>query len=566
MKKRVLVVSSRKIGRFLVDYLKELGEVELVEIDPASFDSVGGDRYDLIVLECSLWKDMAERIMGVSKSTLVVVVDTEKATELERYRRDLRLSEERYRELWENANDLFYIIDLEGNLIDANRAARETFGYTEEEIRGLNIKQIVDEEYLPLVVEKIREKIESGRASEPYEVLCYTKDGRRVWLEIRSHPIFEEGKIVAIQGVARDITERKRIETALRESEEKFRKMFESLPNFVAIVNSNLVFVEANPAMKRSLSTDPIGRSLYDVLPPAIAQRRSEKIKEALRVGETVLDADERDGRYFVTRYIPITLSGEKHVMVVAEDMTEFVKTVNLLKVINRINDLMVKERDVSALLSRVCELLTSLRKSYSVHIALLGNDGITWSTSHGDVVCASPEDMPCVEEAIARKRKVIMRAENRIEHCPYHEKLPNLNCLALPMIYAGDVVGVVIINAAGELPSEDEVELLSTLANDLAFAVKAIEMEKERMNALRQIEDNIEKFAILVDHLRNPLAALSGYAEMFGDDELRKKIQEQIKKMEEVIEKLEKGWLESEKVREFLRKVWYEEGTDSGR
>ena len=78
-----------------------------------------------------------------------------------------------------------------------------------------------------------------------------------------------------------------------------------------------------------------------------------------------------------------------------------------------------------------------------------------------------------------------------------------------------------------------------------------------ERMRVQEQIEHNIEQFAILVDHIRNPLAAIVAFAELhIKDKDLSDKIIQQACRIEDVIKRLDRGWLESDKVRRVLRKL----------
>lgn len=73
---------------------------------------------------------------------------------------------------------------------------------------------------------------------------------------------------------------------------------------------------------------------------------------------------------------------------------------------------------------------------------------------------------------------------------------------------------------------------------------------------AERQIENNIEQFAILVDQIRNPLSAAQGFVEIYVENEdIKRKIKEQLDRIVKVIERIEKGWIDSEKIREFLRR-----------
>jgi PAS domain S-box-containing protein len=132
----------------------------------------------------------------------------------------LRQSEESYRDLVENANDIIYTHDLDGKLTSWNRAGEIILGYTREEILSMNIAQIVVPEQLPRAREMIARKVvEGGRTA--YELDVFAKDGRRLTMEISSRLAQQPGQTPRVQGMARDVTERKRVEAALQEADRK---------------------------------------------------------------------------------------------------------------------------------------------------------------------------------------------------------------------------------------------------------------------------------------------------------------------------------------------------------
>jgi len=128
----------------------------------------------------------------------------------------LRRSEERYRQLVDNANDIVYTTDMEGRYTTLNRAGERISGYTREEVLGRSWKEIVAPEYVPLVSEMLLRKLAGQRSVTFYEVEMIAKNGRRIPLEVNSQIIYEEGQPVGVQGIARDITERRRAESLLR--------------------------------------------------------------------------------------------------------------------------------------------------------------------------------------------------------------------------------------------------------------------------------------------------------------------------------------------------------------
>jgi two-component system, sensor histidine kinase and response regulator len=121
----------------------------------------------------------------------------------------LRASEERYRDLFENAHDIIYTHDLTGNYTSVNKASEKITGYTRAESLRMNMIDAIAPEYLKFVREVIRAKSNQSSQSA-YEIEIITRDGRRVTLEVQSRLAYTDGKPSGVQGIARDITERKR--------------------------------------------------------------------------------------------------------------------------------------------------------------------------------------------------------------------------------------------------------------------------------------------------------------------------------------------------------------------
>jgi PAS domain S-box-containing protein len=140
-----------------------------------------------------------------------------------RVEEELRKSEARYRDLFENANDVIYTLDLAGRITSVNRRAELTFGYRLEECVGRDAGEMVPAEFHPRMREALRRKLAGEASPTTYELEVISRDGRRVPLEISSRLIVSDGAPVGIQGIARDVSERRRAGAALRESEERLR-------------------------------------------------------------------------------------------------------------------------------------------------------------------------------------------------------------------------------------------------------------------------------------------------------------------------------------------------------
>jgi PAS domain S-box-containing protein len=159
-------------------------------------------------------------------------------TERKQAEAGLRESEERYRDLFDNAQDAIYVHDLNGTYLSANRAAEKLGGYTRDEILGKNFTDFMAPEYIERIRANLSKKLH-GEGLTSYEVELRAKDGRSVPVEVSTRLIYENDIAVAVQGMARDITERKQVEQALQESEARYRLLVETLPAIIYHVDAN---------------------------------------------------------------------------------------------------------------------------------------------------------------------------------------------------------------------------------------------------------------------------------------------------------------------------------------
>jgi diguanylate cyclase (GGDEF)-like protein/PAS domain S-box-containing protein len=131
-----------------------------------------------------------------------------------------RDGEDGYRELFENATDIIYAHNFSGNFISINRAVERITGYSRTEALQMKITDMITPEHQPQGERMLDLQI-AGETPLHCELEVFAKDGSRIALGISTRPIFRAGKAVAVQGIARDITKRKKTEAALHEANQK---------------------------------------------------------------------------------------------------------------------------------------------------------------------------------------------------------------------------------------------------------------------------------------------------------------------------------------------------------
>lgn len=149
-------------------------------------------------------------------------------SERERAESALRESEERYRKLIENANDIIYTLDFDGNLTSINRAGERLAGYSREELLKMNLGQLLTPDSLATGRAMLDRKHGGGKRTN-YEIDICTKDGLLRTLELSSRFVIKNGEAIGVQGIARDISERRRVEEALREADQRALTEYERL-------------------------------------------------------------------------------------------------------------------------------------------------------------------------------------------------------------------------------------------------------------------------------------------------------------------------------------------------
>ena len=245
----------------------------------------------------------------------------------------LRETEQKLRNVIENSTNLFYMHGTDHVFTYMSPQSRHFFDCEPEEAMGCWTELTTDNPANRVAFEATQRAIATGERQPPYMVECIGRKGRIIWVEANESPIVEDGRTVAIVGSLTDITERKRAEDALRDSEQRFALFMLHMPAAAWMKDLQGRFVYANAQTERTFSmplTDLQGKTDWDFFPPEIARQFAENDRRVLSEGgsletiEVLRQADGVEHYSLVSKFVVNNPDGQPaYIAGVAFDITE---------------------------------------------------------------------------------------------------------------------------------------------------------------------------------------------------------------------------------------------------
>lgn len=461
--------------------------------------------------------------------TLVDITGRKKAEEA------LRESKERYQGLYNNAQVGLARAGIgDGSIIDANLQMASMFGYPTVEDFKRDFR--FTEHYVDDGVrEQLISMLDDSGAVSNFDARFTRKDGTIFWARFFARIIPDKG---FIEEVFTDVTEEKQSHRALDESEERYRKLVDNLPDYVIVYSQDtILYVNASAARTVGMAIDEIvGTSIYQYVDKRCWEKVNTHSLERAHGSHVVpyeisLVVKGGETRTVIVNAVPIVYQDQNATLTVLTDITDrkvaedklaaskdqYVTTMNAM-----IDGIFLVEKDYHIV------LVNSTLERWLAHI------GKTQNVVGMDLASALPGFAGSCLDGI---QKVFATGESIVATTGFHagEKERIFETRHIPVNEEGRVIQVL------------------TIVRDITRSKK---MEEEKRLAYEQIEKNIEQFAILGDHLRNPVQVIVGIADLEGDP-LAGKIRQQTEEIDRTISQLDRGWIESEKIREFIRKYY---------
>ena len=552
-------------GVFLVRYNPE--EMLIEEVNERGADNLGYKRSDLTGRSLfDIWPDQEEyerfihkisregtitdfesRLRTKNNQDIIVLISAGRLpekmmvftiidiTERKNTEEALKESKERYQGLYNNAQvGLVRTRIKDGKVLEANEHMARMFGY--EDAREFIDHFIFSHNY---VDEGTRDEmlflLKKDTTVSNFEARFRKRDGSIICTRFWARIFPQKGYL---EGVYTDVTEEKISAQALGESEERYKRLVENIPDYVLVFSLDRI-IFANPATAAAMGRnieELYNTSLYDFIAPEYWKLVGDNTLKTMN-GEPVepyeieIRVPDMPERIAIMNTTLLRYHDQRVILAVLTDITDRKHAEEALTAskdqyrttIDAMSDgIYLLDRDLRLILIN------------SIFGRWLEAGGIT-----GDVIGKRIDEvLPSLKDRIiAEFEGVFSTGRMQVANDDIHlrNKRFIFETRKIPVFEDGNVVRVVTI---------------------MRNITRQNQIEEEKKLAYEQIEKNIEQFAILGDHIRNPMQVIVGLADLEGGP-INEKIQHQAREIDRTISQLDRGWIESEKIREFVKKYY---------
>lgn len=475
-------------------------------------------------------------------------------TERKRAEAARRVAESRYQDLFDNANDIVYVHDLEGNFKSLNKTAERLTGYSLNEVLQMNIAQVVVPKYLQEAQQRIMQHLSGPDNLPPFALEIVRKDGSSMPVEVSTRLLVENGQPVGVQGIARDITERHRAEAAQGAAEARYRALFDNANDLIYTHDLQGNFQTVNEMSERITGyshEEAMNMNIAQIIAPeylpGVLQRVTEQIQGKIFKTPLELEIICKDGHRMTLEIntmvltengMPIGMQG------IARDITER-KRAELIQA--RLNRQAALRAEISAALTNennsLSQMLQECAESVVEHLdAALARIWLLNET--GDVLALQASaglevNLPGLAERVpVGQYKIGLIAEEKAPHLTndllndprvsdkdWAEREGMTAFAGYPLMDGDKLIGVLAMFARHALEA-DTINALASVADILIHGIQRKRIEDERALLLareheaRMDAENASRlkddFLAMISHeLRAPLTAILGWAQM---------------------------------------------------
>jgi PAS domain S-box-containing protein len=472
-------------------------------------------------------------ILGISRD----ITERKNAEEL------LRKSEEKYRRFVETANEGVCAVDRNFLVTFANQKMTDILGWSVDEIVGKHISRSMHPDEQGDVNARIQNRLAGKK--EIYERRFIKKDGTTCWLLVSVTPLMTpDGIFEGSFAMLTDITGRKEAERVLRESEERFRHLIDLVPGLAVqgyyLDGTTFYWNKASERLYGYTAEEAIGRNLLDlIIPPEMQEGVKGAIAGMAVSGRPIPSSDLSLMRKDGTRVD--VFSGHAIVSIPGKASQLFCMDIDLTE--RKQAELAIRQSD---------DRFEQVANNADEWIWEVDADGVYQycSAAVERILGYTPDEIVGTMHYYDLFPATVREELTRLTMDGFARREPFRRFINPAVHKAGNTV---ILETSATAAYDDEGRFIGYRGCDLDVTERR-NMEIARQAALEQIEMNIGQLAMLGDRIRNPLTAILAYAGLMAP-EAEEKIAAQVTEIDQTITRIDQGWIESEKIRLFLRK-----------
>jgi len=491
------------------------------------------------------------RLLDITKTPLIdsignvkyVICIASDVTDKKSVEDKLKESQNRLNSLFEGSIDAIWASKVDGTIVEANQAAADMLGCDLEELIGSNITNFYVN---PKDREPFRQEVEKNKSVKDYGIKLKRKDGNEIDCVFSSSILANSnGVILGYIGIVHDVTNIIKTTNELVDSRYLLQNIIDSLPDATFSVDNGGKVISWNKRIEEMTgikSEDIIGKGNHEYSMPFYGERRPGLV-------DLVLNSEkEFDIRYDNLRREGDTIEGEAKIFnSKGEILNVWAKATTLRDASGNIIGAIESIRDITEAKS----IEDDLKK---VYMAIEQGPGIVVITDiEGNIEYANPKFV----EVTGYTAKDVLGENLRIMKSNF---LPSEFYRSLwDTISSGYTWKGEFHNKKKDGNYYWEYATISPVRNEKGEITNYIKVSEDitmKKRVKKQLDENLEYFAHLVDHIRNPLAILSGFTQVeVLNEKTKDRIIRQIDRIENIITLLDKGWMDTEDTRRFLKK-----------
>ncbi|UUX93276.1 PAS domain S-box protein [Methanoplanus endosymbiosus] len=492
----------------------------------------------------------------------------------------LKGAETPYRHFIETISEGAVTLSSDGTLLYGNRGFAEIIRLPPEKILGSAFPDLVADSDREMVAAMLSTAIKRPVSGELNLKVTSETGTEPVPVQLSLSRISGDDS-ETIGGIITDLTFRKQTEDVIR-SELLARSVFEQAGEAIVVINPEGIVIRSNAVANRLAGTYPVFQPFTTVFPVIPSgNRTAESLIQALLSGSTFRGVEVHlaggDSAGFDLLFSGSPLRNETGEIpgsvIVLSDITvqkasaEHILYLNKVLLTTRnVNRLLVRERDPDQLLQEVCIILGENRGFEDAWIVRFDENGAFLKLYSSGLGMISADlnsflregNIPwCLGEAVKREGVLpVEKLSEKCKTCPLFGLCAGRITLTCPLRYEKEIYGVLsVILPEKVILGKEDPDLFDEVCNDVSFGLHTIGLEEREKRALAQIQRNMMQLATLNDEVRNPLAIIRILNEFENTESNRKIIDEQICLINDLITKLDVGWVDSEKIWSYLMK-----------